>query len=506
MRVRTLSGGWFPGRRRIATRLRRFTRFVLAHKVTACCVLLIALVPPMGAGMWQDATSSAWNLKDWVALSAGVWTALWFLVLAGVLSLDVQRRTEAVADAEVSKTIGSLALAGSRSMTGEDPIALTIPSDALAALEHYEVASRDHQQTLVSAIQVAITDVIFGTVCRADSLPRSVWERLCGGTRHLQKRLAALAEAEPVEDLRSQLHETGALVRLCYELGTALRGEHWTLDSGGRIDLSHVMRRSSEEWARADRCTDTTRALKVLERLYAQELAVVRDWGVLRRCDDRGVEAEPDVDLLVSLESIDRAKEWFAPWYVARREDGASDQDKLRAVNVNNQPLDEAASRDVVPVSDGLPEWPVPLRHGQIPDHLRQRAVDKAHMLLERQTRPGTICVLLYELAPSAPDASPKRLVLDGNHRLAGAVRLASRDPNPSDAHTGRPSDQDPRVLAFTIRERVPIVDEATDVRRSSRGTDHWHWRGFTPDVENLRLAADQDPSHLMARQMTSNS
>lgn len=495
-RMRRLVGS--PRLRRAATRVRRVTRFAIAHKVTAGLVLLIGLAPPVSAGLWLDSTRDNWGVEDWVALMAGQWTAFWFLVLAVVLGVDSQRRARALADAEVSRTVGALAVAGSRSFAGADSQALRIPSDALAALQHYEAAGQGQQRALLTAIQTALADVVFGTVCRADALPRSIWERLCTGTENLHKRLTWLFDGEPDEQRRGELEKTRALVRLCYELGTALRRDHWSLKSRGQLDLSHVLRPPRADGEEQDKCADARYALGVLERLYAQELAVVKQWAVLRRCLEPGRGSTPAVKVTVTLEDVHRAERWCTPWCVSR-ENEQGKRTELHAVNVNKQVLNEAAHADRLPQDQDLPVWPTPLLHGQVPEEMRRGGVERARALLEEQPQPVTVCALLYELAPAPTGEAPQRLVLDGNHRLAGALRFTCSRAQGEDGD-GSGDGCPVRVLAFTIKEQTPVVDPAVYKKRRRDRIEIWEWKGFTPDVQNLR-SDEADEAELRARQ-----
>lgn len=494
-----------PGMLRLlSTRVRRATRFTMAHKLTAGVVLLLGLGPPVAAAWWLDKAHDGWGVEDWVSLAAGLWTSFWFLVLALIIGVDSQRRARALANAEVSRTVGALAVAGSRSFAGADSQALSVPSDALAALHHYEAAGKAEQRALLTAIQTALSDVIFGTTCRADTLPRSTWDRLSLGTENLQTRLTWLFDREPDELRRDELGTTRALVLLCRELGNELRQAHWSLKAGGQLDISHVLRRPDDAGEQQDKCADVQHGLNVLKRLYSQELAVVKEWAVLDRCLAPGYGPTPAVRLAVTLEDVRRAEGWFTPWYAAWVRDESDGRTKLQAVNVNEKPLDEAANEDELPQDPDLPPWPTPLLHSQVPIAMRRGGVERARALLKAQPEPVTICSLVYEFAPATKGEPPRRLVLDGNHRIAGALRLS----------TGRAPAKDPvgtvdgcpvRVLAFTIQEQTPVVETAALEKRRGKETETWTWEGFTPDVENARIdGAHIDEPHkakLRARQ-----
>jgi hypothetical protein len=103
-----------------------------------------------------------------------------------------------------------------------------------------------------------------------------------------------------------------------------------------------------------------------------------------------------------------------------------------------------------------------------------------------------TVCVLLYEFAGDSTGDRPAPLVLDGNHRLAGALRLAKESP--PDERAGCPI----RVLAFVVTEREPI-DTYVPPDTVERAPD-WHWHGFTPDVENIRFEPGGDIEILLHR------
>lgn len=435
------------------SRVRYVVRLAAGHGATAVAVAVLGLGVPMAACVALELTDAGWGAAEWVALVAGLWTTFWFFVVALVLNASGERRAAALANAAVDLTVGALAVAGSRTFAGDDDQALRIPHDALAALAHYEAAGGKQRKALLDATQAALADVVFATVARADTLPRTMWDRLGAGAKALRSRLLVVMKDEVDDGRREQLRRTRELAGLCVELGTALRTRHWSLAGGGRLDLETVLEDAIGDPTNAG----TVGQLALIESLYRNELAVVKKWEVLQR-------APTSLHLSVTLEDVSNAAGWFTPWYVER--EGITGE--LSAVNVCGKELDEAAGRDRLPEGSELPAWPTPLRHGEVPAEMRTAAIERARKLLNEQD-PVTVCVLLYELATG------ERLVLDGNHRLAGALKLSGE--------RGRdPADRCPvRVLAFRLSEREPITTVCENRDERPDRTEVWAWEGSRP-------------------------
>jgi hypothetical protein len=145
------------------------------------------------------------------------------LLLAVVIGLRGQQRARALADAELNRTVGALAASGSRSFAGDETQALRVPSEALGALKHYQAAGPKERKRLSAAIRRGFADIVFGTACYADALPRSIWDRLCVGMNDLRSELPRRIEVEPCQSFKDELRETLSLVKLALALGRRLR-------------------------------------------------------------------------------------------------------------------------------------------------------------------------------------------------------------------------------------------------------------------------------------------
>ena len=413
-----------------------------------------------------------WGWSEWVAQLTQILTGVIFFGLAWFVGRGGDRRAQASANAELITSMGALSMSSARSYAGNDAQALHIGADARAALQHYPRARYQEQVKLVQKIIDSYSDLSFGTFCRAQGLPRSTWNGLCDSAADVVLDTRALAEsyARRSPARRQDLEQMLEHVEFAVSLGRQARSQG--RDHDGMIVPGHP-RILEKIWIGPDGtvCPTRDRILR-LKRLYRRELTVVHDWGVLLVQPER-------VHCSATLYDVADSGEWYAPWYLQRvGETGA-----LEPVNVHGQALgDEAARYDQVPDRPDTATYPQPLRHSKLPGGLREPAIENQVTLLENSPS-VTLCVLSYELI--CDDAGHRRrIVLDGNHRLAAARRIADRN-----------HDLRLRVLEFLIRENERVEDE---VRRPVEYPD-WAWQGFTPDIEVARSAwggGPQDRAH----------
>ena len=448
-----------------------------ALMVTWRILVVLFWVAAIGAifalAFWfQHRDPGQWGWDDWGALANSIWLGFLFFGLATWVGRGSERRATAVADAELITSMGSLAMSSARSFAGHDQQALRIAADARAALQQYPQASEAQQKQLVETIENSYSDLAFGTFSRADALPRSVWDQLCQGAEAVQQEADRLVRelrswtnwrGKHTEDRCTELAGMAAHVRFVQRIGVEIRAAH--LVRGVR-ELAGIWTEPADPQPRV---LSSTEQLHRLACLYRRELTVVKQWRVLDAHSERlSCRA-------ILVDDLGQIGDWAAPWYVTWDPDG----DRFRPVNVLGGELEEAASQDRIAEDDGrLPLYPEPLRHGQLPEGMRTRAIANLCELLRRQ-RPVTVCVLGYDLRNG--DGGVTRVVLDGNHRLAAALRIVEEDPPGATADTTPPL----RVLTFLIREEGAPVDDETS--NEEQFPDWAPWRGFTPDIGLIR-------------------
>ncbi|MGH3671652.1 MAG: hypothetical protein ACRDSH_13625, partial [Pseudonocardiaceae bacterium] len=364
-----------------------------------------------------------------------------------------------------------------RSFAGSNQQALRIAADARAALQHYPSASPNEQTLLLDKIVDSYSDLAFGTFCHADALPRSIWTQLCQGADDVVNEAKVLVGnlGRRADQRKNELIAMAAHVHFVESIGREIRAQHDLPLAPGvsRVlnqvwDVGSKSQRESESMlygklSASDSVLTHTDRVERLARLYRRELTVVKQWEVLYR-HGRSVSCS------VMLNDIAEIDGWYAPWYVTRA-DG-----RLLPVNVEGKELDEVAKWDRLIDVPGLPTYPIPLRHDQIPQGMRAKVIANLRDLLQRQQQ-VTVCVLAYDLKING---GIMRLVLDGNHRLAAARQLTAEGRGQSLSEQGN---KVVRVLTFLIAEVDPIDDETSE----SKEFPDWKWRGFTPDIGLLR-------------------
>lgn len=446
-------------------------------KVVLVLLLLGAFLVAVNA---SRADPENWTTADWGALIISIILSVYFFVLSQLINSNAQRRAEAVANAELLTSSGLLAMNSARSLSGSESSALRVAADARAALQHYPSAT-DAKKTdtvnvkedLVKSVIDAYIDLAFSTFLHSGNLARSVWTRLCKGTAAVVDDIDRLAFADSGHIKDANLASAADHVGFIELLGRALRKDaEKDLPFQGSRRLTAVWDSTKLPYFRRHQGNRSDKdeilyRLKRFETLYKYELTVMHDWEMLRRNAEK---------LCCEVELINAAAtgEWLAPWYVGQGTDG-----RPKPVNVLGRDLNERARYDKLEADDSTPRWPDPLLHGSLPQGMRTTSVDNLRHVLEKLPSP-TICVLAYDLCIDTKSGKTKRLVLDGNHRLAAARRISLEHNSPSE---DRSPSQQFKVLTFLIRELQPINDwSATDEQK-----EPVRWKGFTPDIGLIR-------------------
>ncbi|BAL86460.1 hypothetical protein AMIS_12400 [Actinoplanes missouriensis 431] len=435
---------------------RRDRRRDTALFVTLAATLSVG--PPLGLGWLAGTLDPSWHWGDWMAQTTQVVTGLIFFGLAMLVGRRGERRAEALANSELITSMGALSMSSARSFAGHDAQALRIAADARAALQHYSRASRAEQSKLVAKITDSYSDLTFGTFARAHALPRSVWTGLKDGAADLVDDARTLADGYGARatvrrtELQSMIHH----ITFAVSVGQAI------------IRQSQLTGTQSRQLTKiASNDTNTLDRLNRLRMLYRRELTVIADWNVLLR-------AHQHIVCSVYIHDPTATSDWLTPWYLEYSNDRAT----LTPVNVRNDKLAEPARHDRIDYSPGIPVYPQPVMHGSIPQGLRTKGIENQVRLLRKAVVP-TVCVLTYELI--CGDGRSRRLVLDGNHRLAAAHHIAKSDPS-----------SPTRILEFRITENEVIDTECHRTFHADTSSDKdsdWEWKGFTPDVGTIRAA-----------------
>ncbi len=436
---------------------------------------LLAVVLPVGVGFAAQRLDPAqWKWDDWAAVVTSLLLGTLFFVLALIVGREGARRGSAVSDAVLLTTIGVLQMSSGRSFAGFDQQALRIAADARAALKHYVSADREQQVSLIDTIETSYSDLAFGTFSRADGLPRSVWEQLRDGANAVasdaRKVAAGLGRRSSVQG--DELRRLAEHVTFALSIGSQIRAQHQPLLGKTPVTLDCSWGTVQPEGDAKNTGSETDQVRKNrLKCLYRRELTIKRDWNLL-------IEASPVVSCVVQLQGLTGTDDWYAPWYVTDH------PPPLRPVNVLFDDLGEAAAHDKIADTPGLNRYPEPTRHVSLPSGMRTQAIANLLSLLERNVI-ATVCVLVYDVVLA--DGTTKRLVLDGNHRLAAARALARQRERKWPWRRRAASMSDVRVLAFVISEREPVDDMVQDTDPSVGGSMFPDWRGFSPDVGLVR-------------------
>ncbi|MBL8929926.1 MAG: hypothetical protein JNL54_07380 [Kineosporiaceae bacterium] len=427
--------------------------------------ILVCVGPPLLlAALAITREPEEWHWNDWVAQITQVVTGLIFFGFAWFLGRSSEQRAEALANAELITSMGALAMSSARSHAGQDSQALRIGADARAALQHYPRAERDEQSKLIEKIVDSYSDLVFGTFSRAAGLPRSIRDGLRDSAEDLvddaERLVSGYASKRP--ERRSELQQMARHVQFAVNVGAEVRRS-----VAVPVAVNHS-RSLDDLWAHAGGRDHSLRErLDTLRLLYRRELTVLHDWSVL-------LNAREGVLCDAAIHHVESTAGWLAPWYLARAGDGS-----LMPVSVTGGMLgDEPARLDRIPPSSDLPLHPRPMVHGALPEGVRSASIE-AHVKLLRAASPVTVCVLTYELR--CDDGQQRRIVLDGNHRLAAAWRIAR-------AADDKVEKLPITVLEFRLGETRPLRDR---VLRGPQG----EWEGFTPDVAMIRSAWTRVPA-----------
>ena len=360
--------------------------------------------------------------------------------------------------------MGTLSTSSARAYAGNDAQSLRIAADARAALQHYPRARYLEQHKLTEKVIDSYSDLIFGTFSRADGLPRSIWTGLRDGAADV------IADAENLAKTASRRHSTrreelrslAEHISFAIKIGSEVRRPGESFEAQVALGTPRIL---ESVWERTDGSRSSSEErIAQLQIVYRRELTVVSDWNLLRK-------KAVCVHCSAMLYDVRDTNEWLSPWYVARAEG------KLNPVSVRGRSLgDEAARFDQIPDIEGLPVHPKPLQHAEVPPGMREAAIGNHRSILE-ETSTTTVCALTYRV--KCHDGQERRVVLDGNHRLAAARRLVKMRAATNTEHAPV------RVLEFSIAE-TERLDDLTEISDEFPG---WSWRGFTPDVEAVRSA-----------------
>lgn len=436
--------------------------------------LLLISVIVAAAAVVKAVDSDNWTIADWFNLTISLLLGIYFFFLAQQVNSNAQKRAEALANADLITSAGRLAMSSARSLAGSEAASLRVAADARAALQHYPYADVTVQKELAKSVSDAYNNLAFSTFLHSDSLARSVWARVLEGTA------SVVAETDKLAFTQAGRLRDPDLVSVADHVGfIELLGRDLRENAGPDLSI-HESRPLSAVWdvtklrhsrrpniSRPEK-EETIRRLDRLQMLYRDELTVLHDWEILRK------NAE-NLSCEVELADIAAAHEWLAPWYVRQMADG-----QPAPANVLGGGLNERAQYDKLQVNASTPLWPNALEHGNLPHGMRTKGIDNLGHVLESQSSP-TVCVLAYELCLDEGTGKTKRLVLDGNHRLAAAFRMSLEDTACSQ---GRKTTRRFRVLTFLIRERQPVDDL---IATGGHEKVPYLWRGFTPDVGLVR-------------------
>ncbi|WP_128081604.1 hypothetical protein [Arthrobacter sp. TB 26] len=442
--------------------------------------VLIAVIVAAAAAV-NAVDSDNWTIADWFNLTLSLLLGIYFFFLAQQVNSNAQKRAEALANADLITSAGLLAMSSARSLAGSESAALRVAADARAALQHYPYAEATVQKELAKSVSDSYNNLAFSTFLHSDSLARSVWARILEGTASVAAETDKLAFT-PAGRLRDpDLVTVADHVGFIELLGRDLRenagpdlSSHESRPLSGVWDVTKLGRSRRPNVNRPEK-EETIQRLNRLQMLYRDELTVLHDWEILRK------NAE-NLNCEVELADIAAAHEWLAPWYVLQMVDG-----QPTPANVLGGGLNERAQYDKLQVNASTPLWPNALEHGNLPQGMRSKGIDNLCHVLKSQSSP-TICVLAYELCLDEGTGKTKRLVLDGNHRLAAAFRMSLDNTACSQ---GRKPSRRFRVLTFLIRERQPVDDL---IATGDHEEKPYRWRGFTPDVGLVRGTWRPDP------------
>lgn len=377
----------------------------------------------------QAAEPKQWHWDDWAAVAIAALLGTFFLLLTGLLQRRHSALSKALADAALQDKIGHIANSSIKTVSGDDEWSLHVARDAVAAMPLFNLATEAERRRLLVTVQDAYGALTLNTFIRGATLPIPVRQRLADDGQALIASLRTAAEDHRNRPLRDDLNDTGDYLTTC--LGIL---EHLHRPTTPAPVLSH-------HW---------------LQTVYRNDLLVYAEWDA-DHIDALTVTVETVADITV----LDG---YHAPWYVHPQPDG------LQEVNYAN--LVEATTILTHAPSD-TPVWPQALTHAQVrASGLRANSINRMrHFMTLGNFR--SFAVLVYQLADG------RRIILDGNHRTAAALRDHSKLHGQGWA-----------AVAFILRESngSAIPDGLSPIRARSAATGACDtWTGFNPDVALLQ-------------------
>jgi hypothetical protein len=376
----------------------------------------------------KNAAPAQWQPADWanVVLAGGLGFAFFFLAV--LLGRGQARQARALADSALHDHIGNIVAGGLLSRTGGAGRSVEVGRHALAALPLIDIASADMQARFLSAIEQAYSGLALNVFPNNDALPRVLCDQLHEDGREL---VAWLGEASGRwRNIRNQaaLGDVKDLIARCLEL---------------------------EKWYRKDGDPPVI-SVEELRRLYERELQVYSCWK-----DPRVKES----DVCVYICPVNELRDAFSVWYVKDKPQRYTEVDYAGQQRTG---LGECLHFEC---ACDLELHPTPLQHDVVSKlpQMRRDGVKKMQRLM-RALETSTITVFVHRLATG------ERVVLDGNHRLAAALRWQG--------------ERVPRAIVFELRER-PGAGAVKPEKHQPPGEalDHGQkeWIGLSPDIQNVR-------------------
>lgn len=405
--------------------MKRTTAVVLV--LTVCfgaAVVAVALIA-------RSDDPANWRSDDWAAAAITCLIGALFGVLAWIIQRRQGQLIDAVANGKLRETSGTIVTDSLRTLTGPVDLSLHVAREARAAMPLFELAGTPEQEELLQAIVDGYGALMLNTFPRTGLLPRSSLERLRSDGRALAADLRSSHSA-------SSSHYSAAQV-------AAFIDECLDIEAAGRLFVDRVHQAAHRPIE-----------LGQLKLLYGK-----RDLRVLHKWDaDHMQETSCVVEFHQDLEQF---AGYYAPWYIDPA--GRCEVDFTGVIRSDTCVLDDSDTRV-------LPRFPVPLTHAQVraTTRFRKSSIDMMGAVLRDTFSNGAMSPSFALLAFELPTG--ERLVLDGNHRLAAAMRRF--------VDLDRPS----LVYVFVVRQGHNASTSPTT--RSDGGQE---FDGFNPDVNHLRAA-----------------
>lgn len=369
-----------------------------------------------------------WGWDDWASMTASFAVGLVLFVGAHLLEARQAQLARGLADLALQEKVGQIRASSLRSFISSD-LSLVLAPEALAGLHLFPFADRDQMLMFLDAVEAGYSALTLHVFPNSRLLPEAACKRVQADGLALARALGDLVSSQPDEGVARRLQAVSDHVRVCLDFQRAWRA--------GKVPPAIPPER--------------------VEVIYRGHLQVDHAWS------------DPTVSQLrVTVEYADlaAAMEWHAPWYL-KEQDGLYFEVGYHTRRHQGQPF-----RAKSPLTQARP-----LQHGVLATlPLRRDGIRRMQQVL-LNTRPEAIVVLAYRLASGAV------VVLDGNHRLAAAIRLSRLGRLPSLE----------RVIAFVLTEGHGESTPASHERWSPPHVDRWE--GFNPDVQMLRKAMQGHPN-----------